>query len=403
MSAEPPGVKHPHSPPGMAGVPKFHPLEAAVLALLFVAGIVSPFVKQHFFGEPDTSFIEKRILAPAPIVAGGFRSQVRFFPGKFDAWYGDHFGFRAVLLEAGAVIKVRGFGDSDRVMIGKEGWLYLKMDPPLFTQSFDAKQLAGWKEYLEGRQRWLAARGIKYLFVVPPDKDSIYPEFLPSKAGTPPAELPVDQLVRYLKETHSPVDILSLREAVLAGKRREQAPIYYKQDTHWNSLGAFYGYQEIIRRLSDEVPNLKAIPRNDYRVVFAKEEMHDIADLAGLPAFTILTGPKLAPASPGVINAFELRPYVANHPYTVQMPHPANEPRAVVFCDSYTMALAPYYAQSFSRVTYFWPSTYQGLEKALGETVLAEKPDIFIEERLQRLVVAVPEVAPFADAAGSKP
>ena len=39
---------------------------------------------------------------------------------------------------------------------------------------------------IDRADRWLAARGIKYLFVIAPDKPMIYPEFTPD-TDRPPA------------------------------------------------------------------------------------------------------------------------------------------------------------------------------------------------------------------------
>src|SRR5579862_5989784 len=135
---------------------------------------------------------------------------------------------------------------------------FLKFDPPLSERVLNGEGLATWKSYLEHRQQWLSAKGIKFLFVVAPDKESVYPEFLPPTIKSTSAQLAVDQLARYLRETHSSVDLLSLREPLLDARTREQERLYYKQDSHWNSLGAYYGYEAIIRRLSQWFPTLKA-------------------------------------------------------------------------------------------------------------------------------------------------
>ena len=47
------------------------------------------------------------------------------------------------------------------------------------TQPFTPEELEQYQKILEARRDWLAERGIPYLFVIPPNKDTIYPEFMP--------------------------------------------------------------------------------------------------------------------------------------------------------------------------------------------------------------------------------
>ena len=348
------------------------------------------------FGEPDTSTIENRNLAPLPDVAGKpWKWKVRTFPKLFDAWYSDHFGCRALLLEANALINFSVLSYEQRVAIGQDGWLFYKFDPPLFSLSLSQRELASWKSYLERRQRWLAARGIKYLFIVPPDKDSIYPEFLPTSVGHAPEELPVDQLIRYLRETSSTVPVLSLRDAVLAGKAREQSPLYYKQDGHWNTVGAYYGYDAVIGKLSGWFPTLHPRPRTDYRVATGPEKVRDIAHLAGLPDSSHTMGAELEPLFTDAAQQSTIPNANFRNPTIVtEMPGSPGStlPRLVMLRDSFTISLMPFLSQNFSHATYFWITGVSiEQEKSIADTVLKEKPDIFIEERLERAMPAVPD------------
>jgi alginate O-acetyltransferase complex protein AlgJ len=374
--------------------PKLHPFEATALAVLFAAAISLPLVKQLIVKEPDTSTMEKRLLAREPdFFSGNWKWRVKYLPGACDAWYSDHFGFRYQLLEADSLVSFKLLVISQWVVIGNNGWLYYKMTPPLFTQSLSEADLAQWRSYLERRQAWLAARGIKYLFVVAPDKDSVYPEFLPYVSRPPPRELPVDQLVRYLRETHSSVDILSLREPLIAAKTREREPLYYKQDGHWNSLGAWYGYEAIIRNLAKWFPALNPKPRADYRLAFAPDDSRDIGMQAALFDYGAPVGPVLQPLAPLAAQKQPLAfPGLPRPSFMTKLPNPGNLPSAIMIRDSFTTSLAPYLSESFSRISYLWPG-FDSMknEKTIAGAILDEKPDVFIEERIQRFLITVPD------------
>lgn len=372
-------------------VPKIHLLEAAALTLLFAIAISLPLARLLTIGEPDISALEKRQLAPVPDLTHNWKMDIKLV----DSYVRDHFGFRSLLVRLNAKLYSRWLHISNWAVIGSNGWLFYKNIPPLFSGRLSSEDLATWKSYLEHRQRWLAARGVKYLFVVAPDKESVYQEFLPVTSRPRPRELPADQLVRYLRETSSTVDVIYLREPLLAAKKLEQEPLYYKQDGHWNSLGAFYGYEAIMRRMAGWFPAMKAKTRADYSLAFAKDGMRDIAIQAGLWDTPPLLGPVLQPLTPtSTTREDKPLPRFPMPPFMTSMPEPSSLPRAVMLRDSFTIGLAPYLSESFSRITYFWPSLFLSIrpeqEEVFAKAILKEKADIFIEEHVERMLINRP-------------
>ena len=379
----------------MAGPPKIHALESLVLAALFAVGICLPVAWQFTVGERDFTSVEKRQPAPFPAFSGNWKLLVKFFPQELDNYFSDHFGLRRLLLKANGFISLHWFHVSNWVIVGNNDWLFYKIYPPLFYHTLDAPKFAQWKSYIGGRQRWLAARGVKYLFVITPEKACIYPEFLPLSAGRRPAELASDQLVRYIRENVPGVNIIYLRESLLAAKKLEHEPLYYKQDTHWNSLGAYYGYEEIIRNLANWYPVLRPKPRSGYSMGLAPDHMRDLAAQAGISDSPALSGPVLQPLTPSRTETYRLPPLGFTGLYfATQAKNPPNLPRAVMLRDSFTIALAPYLSEHFSRITYFWPSLDLHIkldqEKIMAATVVKDKADVFIEEHVERFLIDPP-------------
>ncbi len=96
---------------------------------------------------------------------------------------------------------------------------------------FTPEQLHDWQVLLEKRRDWLARRGIAYVFVVAPDKHTIYPEELPNWVTKVRPQTKLDQFYDYM-HAHSTVPVLDLREIVRGGKKT--CPTYFQTDTHWN-------------------------------------------------------------------------------------------------------------------------------------------------------------------------
>jgi hypothetical protein len=156
--------------------------------------------------------------------------------------------------------KVLGIS-SDDVVIGRDRWLFYTGDG-VFTDflgqaRFTKGELQTWKERLERRDAWLGAQDIKYVFMVAPNKSSIYPEKLPGYLSANGQKTRLDQLVEYLTDTGSPVEILDLRRPLIAAK--PQGNVYYPQDTHWNGRGRYMGYLEMCKRLRTWFPEVRPL------------------------------------------------------------------------------------------------------------------------------------------------
>ena len=64
---------------------------------------------------------------------------------------------------------------------------------------------------------------------------------------------------------------------------------------------------------------------------------------------------------------------------------------AVVFRDSFASGMYPYLSETFARVAYYWAyPTSDDFYKIIE----LEKPDVVIEERVERMFQAVPEPVP---------
>ncbi len=202
---------------------------------------------------PDQTSFAREGRAPASFPTGGRISDLRRFPNRFEAFFQDRLAFRKTLLNAHAAIKVRGLGvsSSNKVIVGEEGWLFL--DPQSESDgavpvSSEVRALR-WADSLRLWKAWCDRRGLRYLFVLVPEKQTIYPDQLPASLRPPqPA-----QAVEHLRQLGPSV----LGEAFLDLKpmlERFSGPptLYFRTDTHWNDDGASIGYREIVKRLGLE-------------------------------------------------------------------------------------------------------------------------------------------------------
>ncbi len=177
-------------------------------------------------------------------------------PPEIELYFYDHFGFRNTLIRPYKKLMRFCFGRKPRsVTRGENNWLFLSSTIPdyLGYAETSKEDLERWRRVIEGRHAWLAEKGIFYIFVVPPNKHTIYSEYLPKEIALPSGETRLEKLLAYMKE-NSDVPILDLREAMLAEKKQRQ--LYFSTDTHWNGFGGFVLYQQLILTMKRFLPEL---------------------------------------------------------------------------------------------------------------------------------------------------
>ncbi len=311
-------------------------------------------------------------------------SSILSFPKDFGEYFRYNFAFRRDFIHwhTKLVGGAMGQSSSPTVVEGKHGWLFLGEHGTIQDYRgmlpFSEQQLQDWQRALESRRDWLAGQGIHYLFVVCPDKHTIYPEHMPDKINRVHSQTRLDQLLRHLRE-HSDVDILDLRPALLEFKKMHLC--YQPQESHWNGVGAFVGYQQIARRLQAWYPDLRIIGMSDCEVRPQENPETDLLRLQGrenirtvmdsvrpVRGFTAKLRRELNPPRPNGGMLF----------YSQRAGAPIA--RALVVCDSFATYMIPFLAEHFGDGLFVWG----GGDGFLPQDVRERKPDVVIQEIVER-------------------
>ena len=181
---------------------------------------------------------------------------------EVDRWFIDRIGLRLPLVSTGAAIHVGLLQHSTdrRVLIGRTGWLFYTDDGDGSGKNADFRgalrftdsELRATGRNLLAMRDTFAACGVRGLVVVAPNKQSIYGEYL-NNSGI----RPITRLDDLLSRLNAParVMILDLRVPLRAAKAADPSRLlYFKTDSHWNDLGAFYAYRAIITSLAQSMP-----------------------------------------------------------------------------------------------------------------------------------------------------
>lgn len=309
------------------------------------------------------------------------------FPGGLYGYLNAHYGFRALLLREHAWLKLNWLrtSPSKQVALGKHGWIFYTGDREVEcwrrTAPFSESDLDRWQHVLEARQNWLAQRGIRFLFVVCPDKHTIYPEYMPYSSQPPPQPSRLDQLAERLR--HSPqVEFLDLRPALFASKPRYV--LYRRIDSHWTETGAFLASQQVIAKLRTWFPQV-TMPRLDaFTPASAPVALSDLVRLLGLPEGDLLEDTVcLLPKRPFAAKLIRGDPKLLPTGRALDSPSVTERKgapvaKAVILRDSFAVALLPYLSEEFGQTIYLWT---KNLDRDFIEQ---EKPDVVIMEVVER-------------------
>lgn len=330
---------------------------------------------------------ENRLPAPFPNVQCSWDS-LRSFPRAFEAYFNDRVFSRNLLVSSRAQLLLNLFRSSGnpQVLLGKNGFFFYADHVHLATfkgeKPFSQHDLITWKNYLERCNRWCAKRGIEYQFVLAPSKSTIYPELLPDHYSNV-KETRADQLINFLKTNKSPVRVIDLR-STLRGVKGD-LPLYYKTDTHWNQLGAYYGYEILIDSLRAQHPEIHApLKLTDFHLLPITFNDGDLARMQGLFGILTETSVGLERKSPSTarlvkdINFAENKLGYGNTQAHGYSQNRTDLPSVVMFRDSFATRLIELpLAEHFSRISFYWQPEFS------ESIVEREKPDIVVHEMVE--------------------
>jgi hypothetical protein len=353
--------------------------------VVFLVAICLPAADALLDLDP-TRLSEKRRLAPAPVSRLSQPIEVSY-TGAFESWWNDSFGFRRSLVVAySRALLSLGVSSTPSVIVGKSGWLFFAGDDALASyravQPLTEAELTRWQRRMERRQAWLAERGIRFLVVIAPNKETIYPEYMPARLNRVRETTRLDQIVSHMRERSS-VTIVDPRAALRSAKAG--GTVYFRTDTHWNDAGAWLLHREIVARLHAWYPEVEARPAVPIvRVRWGWSG--DLATMLGLEGRIgedplLLAPPRVSRAAdPGA------RPLDPQGRLSAAERSTASRLRIVMFHDSFGVSLQPLLSETCSRIVFSsGPTDWRlNFDPALVER---ERPAVVIQEIAERFAV----------------
>jgi hypothetical protein len=296
-------------------------------------------------------------------------------------YYHKNYGLKNILLKNYVHFKTKTLEEHtllNQVIKGKNGWLYLgnnynnSLNNAFGNDAFTAQENKTIINNLKNIKTYLDTKDIPFYFIIAPDKNQIYPEYLPFQLDK--KETKATKLIKQIKD-QTTINCFSLHNSLMANKQNSE--LYYKTDSHWNSYGAYVGYTEI----------MKEINRNN---TFKIESIDDyiitkMANFNGDLSRMLLSDKKVDQIT--FKRKKELDIEVIN--YSVPIKHYKNSKgkgKLMIYKDSFTNALTPFLNNTFNEVMYVRDIN---LNTKLIESF---KPDMIILEKIERNIINLSQI-----------
>ena len=323
----------------------------------------------------DAVNTEKRTLSALPVLrdAEGFNES---FPEEMNTWVQEHIGFRNELIAANSLLRASLFGQAvkDGVILGREGWLFYAdtLEDYLNVPTMSRRGASGIAHSLRLLQNFAQEQGSAFLFVLAPNKNSLYGDYMPAHYD-PLAQAGSRELLfaALAGEQVSAVDL----GAVL---NREDLP-YHKTDSHWTYAGALSAYRAVMEA--------SGLPHESFEGLTFAEKQNWPADLA-----VFLYGEAAQPDG----QAYPERSFTyyyktrnaAVDSLGLETGCETGSGSLLAFRDSFFNTAQAYFAQSFEEAFFSRVLPYQ------ARLIAERRPDLTVLEIAERNIRTLLESAP---------
>jgi hypothetical protein len=187
-----------------------------------------------------------------------------------------------------------------------------------------------------------------------------------------------DQVYQFLNKNTN-LNLVFPKNEIL--KYKNQKPLYYKFDTHWNSFGAWVAYYELIDKIQKDFPELEA-PLKQHEITYKTRIKSDFDLLKMINRPDSYSEEIEIPTSMKYSSGVRLdRPDYSGlsiFPGEFFENKQAPKIKMMMYRDSYGVDLVPYTNCHFYKSTYIWSPII------LWQTIYWEKPNLVILEVTQR-------------------
>ena len=202
------------------------------------------------------SSIDNKYLTEFPELGIGYES----FLSTINNYLTERIGGRAFFLRSNLLINDKLFNVLEHPIYeyGKDGYVFFHVGRYPEDEDF----LDAFTDFLIRIQDYCQDRGVPFIYLLNPAKSSVYKEFLPEGYVDNNSRLCILQQYLIEKKVNFVDNTPYLRNISL-----DHQIFNKKYDAgHWNALGAFYGVNNLLRKMKEYVPAIRINQLSDFQI-----------------------------------------------------------------------------------------------------------------------------------------
>lgn len=306
------------------------------------------------------------------------------FSSQFDDYYNQNFALRSLFISLYHKVSISLFNETsnDQVILGEENMLYFKetLDDYQRTKTLTNKEVLRLNEVFRLLNSSLSNTDTTLHFLIAPNKSTIYPEYMPERYTV----LDSDENLEKVQSMITSIPLIDVKSVLLDYKEVYSELLYHKKDSHWNNLGAYVAYVQIMKAIGEDYLSFDLFDltsTNNWKgdlsaMLFPAFKHNDIQYDLQLPETFTFT-----------------RPIRQLDDVQIESVNPLGSNSLMMYRDSFANALIPYLSQSFNQSSYYrnFPYDFSFLNNSDPDHLVLE----IAERNIAWLLQATPVVESF--------
>ena len=349
----------------------------AIILILFLCFLIMPnIIYRIFYDSFDHTNYELRTLASKPILV---LTNINEYPKKYEEYFNDYLPFRNELVKLKNLSDIFVFKNilSKKLLIGKDKWLFngnlVKKYIGIEKYNFTESELEIAKNNLIHFRDELKKKNIDFILMVCPDKEYIYFEYMPDYIKRKSIKNDTDIFVEYIKN-NTDIKVVYPKEELLKYKYKYQ--LYYKYDYHWNTLGAYIEYIELMKSLDIYVDNIDNVDIKDFdgnqSYNLGVYQYNDMAYWLSLSKIKYYNDDKTYIISNYIIKNYETNYFISWNNFSYNSKSYKSKNNIMIIRDSFGLNMIDYIATGFKQSEFIHIETFK------NENITEYKPDIIV-------------------------
>jgi len=160
--------------------------------------------------------------------------------------------------------------------VGKDFHLFFSStyDNYMRRDTLNDKKAESAKKLISERVQWLNDNlNAKPIYVLVPNPNEIYGEYMPEIGNQPNKQSLHDQTAKLLADAGAVVIDM---KPILEQHKNDEFEIYHRTDSHWTEYASYYAYVELFNYISQEYPACKPRPIEDFGFANESRQVGDL-------------------------------------------------------------------------------------------------------------------------------